>query len=100
MSSQLFTGSICLSDLIAAAKAEHSAFSKASNGKIYANISVWVNEKPDDYGNHVSLQINPKKDDQNHSRKYFGNAKKFSIEPETVSKEDVANLPADDDLPF
>ena len=46
---QLFYGSICLTDLIEKAKSKHSAFSKAQNGKIYANVNVWLNETPDKY---------------------------------------------------
>ena len=68
-------GSICLSDLGDAYKAGHSAFNKSEkNGKIYANIAVWMNDEPDQYGNILSFQLNSKKDAPD-DKVYFGNAK-------------------------
>jgi hypothetical protein len=68
-------GSICLSDLGDAYKAGHSAFNKSEkNGKVYANIAVWMNDEPDQYGNILSLQLNSKKDATD-EKVYFGNAK-------------------------
>ncbi len=68
-------GSICLSDLGDAFKAGHSAFNKSEkNGKVYANIAVWMNDEPDQYGNILSFQLNSKKD-ANDEKVYFGNAK-------------------------
>lgn len=68
-------GSICLSDLSAAFKKNHSAFNKSQkNGKIYANIAVWMNDEPDEYGNILSFQLNSKKDAPD-DKVYFGNAK-------------------------
>lgn len=100
--SQLLNGSICLTDLIAAAKASHSAFSKAKNGKIYFNFSQWVNDEPDDYGNHSSLLLNSSKDGQaTEGKTYIGNAKLAAKkEPEPVSAADLDGLPDDDGLPF
>jgi len=49
--------SICLDDLFAASKANHPAIKAAKNGKKYANITIWENEQPDNYGNHFSVQL-------------------------------------------
>jgi hypothetical protein len=100
--STLLTGSICLTDLIEKAKQKHSAFSKANNGKIYFNFSQWINDEPDNYGNHSSIRLNSKKDQAEAEGKvYIGNAKKYEQkEPEPISSQDAASLPKDDDLPF
>lgn len=99
--SKLFTGSICYTDLVAAAKGAHSSFSRADNGKIYANIAIWVNEEPDKYGNEISLQLNSNKDVEE-DKVYFGRAKaakKKEIRP--ISLEEAKSASSDDDdLPF
>lgn len=95
--STLLNGSICLTDLIAQAKAGHSAFTKAKNGKIYFNFSQWVNEEPDQYKNHSSLLLNSTKDMRDAEGKiYIGNAKKSEFTPDPVSEDDRNNL--DDDF--
>lgn len=82
------------------AKKQHSAFSKANNGKIYCNVDIWINEEPDKFGNHAGIKAHPKKDSQD-EKKFIGNAKwQERKEEAAVSKEDVNDLPADDDLPF
>ncbi len=98
--SQLINGSICLTDLIAKAKESHSSFSKAANGKIYGNITIWVNDEPDQYGNTVSLQLNSTQEKREAEGKvYVGNGKPAKKkDPEPVSSADTAGL--DDDLPF
>lgn len=101
--SQLLNGSICLSDLNAKAKEGHSAFSRAKNGKIYFNITQWINDEPDQYGNHSSFQLNSKKDNREAEGKvYIGHAKFAERqEPSPVNPESVSGeLPDDDDLPF
>lgn len=92
-------GSICLSDLSAAFKANHSAFNKSEkNGKIYANIAVWMNDEPDQYGNILSFQLNSKKDAQD-EKCYFGNAKLPKDTP-AQSATTQSSTQDDDDLPF
>ena len=102
--SQLFTGSICLTDLIDMAKRQHSSFQKAqSNGKIYANIKIWLNDEPDKFGNSVGLQLNSTKEKKDtEATFYIGNAKKVeSAAPQAVTTNDVAALGDDlDNLPF
>lgn len=100
--SQLFNGSICLSDLIANAKLPHSAFTKANNGKIYANISIWLNDEPDKFGNVICLQLNSTKEmRETEGKVYIGNAKKSeNAAPEPLSQDSASELPEDDDLTF
>lgn len=116
--SQSFYGSVCLTDLIEQAKKKHSAFSKAQNGKIYCNITVWLNDQEDKYGNTMSIQANSSKEMVGKEDKfYLGNCKKSKsqeikdndfdgvddIDIETKSEPHQSNSePKDpkDDLPF
>lgn len=96
--SKLFTGSICLSDLITKAKEGHSAFSKANNGKMYVNIKMWENDQPDKFGNTISIQLNSTQEKrESEGTFYIGNAKAAGAKvPEQVTgKEEELN-----DLPF
>ncbi len=97
---QLFYGSICLTDLINHAKKQHSAFTKAENGKIYANVNVWLNEEEDKFGNNMAIQLNPKKENiDSDGRPYFGNMKKS--EPKPITSNDLESMQDDiDGLPF
>ena len=88
-------GSICMTDLSNAFKANHSAFAKSEkNGKLYANIAVWLNDEPDKYGNILSFQLNSKKDATD-EKVYFGNAK---LPVDNTPPADPT--PASDDLGF
>ena len=93
----MLVGSICITDLMAAAKAAHSSCTRAKNGKAYADIVLWVNDTPDQYGNTVSIQLNSKKEQRETEGKvYIGNAK-----PLEKAAAPVSNAPEfDDDLPF
>jgi hypothetical protein len=118
--SERFYGSICLSELLEHAKAKHSSFSKAENGKIYASVNVWINDKEDKFGNLLSIQLNPTKEMKDVEKKfYIGNCKK-ALGNQQIQDNDVSDLdapldvpvrqnsaaapnaanPADDDLPF
>lgn len=112
--SQLFYGSINVSELVQRAKEKHSGFKTGNNGCIYANVSVWLNDVPDKYGNIMSIQVNPDKERKDvDERFYIGNCK-MSEGPKPVSDKDVSNLNLDgvsapktgtgvgpdDDLPF
>ena len=94
MANKPMHGSICLTDLGDAFKAGHSAFNKSEkNGKVYANIAVWMNDEPDQYGNILSFQLNSKKDAAD-DKVYFGNAKLPDAgKPAPAQK-------TNDDLPF
>jgi len=90
-------GSICLTDLGDAYKANHSAFNKSEkNGKVYANIAVWMNDEPDKYGNILSFQLNSKKDATD-EKVYFGNAK---LPEATTAKPAETAKDKSDDIPF
>ena len=114
--SQLFYGSICITDLLEQLKAKHSAFSKARNGKIYANVNVWFNDVEDKFGNIMSIQINPSKEKKDIDKKmYIGNLKEAETS-KPISDRDVQGIDTDinyssdpstkwgkeptDDLPF
>lgn len=90
-------GSICMTDLSEAFKKNHTAFNKSEkNGKLYANIAVWMNDEPDQYGNILSFQLNSKKDATD-DKVYFGNAKL----PDGVKVEPKKSEPeSEDSLPF
>ncbi len=95
---ELYLGSICLTDLIAKAKEKHSAFNKAKNDKIYANILLWKNEEPDKYGNTISIQLSSSKEmKDSESKFYIGNAKP-NEKKEPLTNSDIDQI--DDDLPF
>ncbi len=99
--SQLFTGSICLSDLLDMAKQQHSAYTKAQNGKIYANIKIWLNDEPDKYNNIIGMQLNSTKEKKDSEPVfYIGNAKRVEVTaPKPLTNSDLTNL-SEDDLPF
>lgn len=90
--SKLLYGSICLTDLVDNAKTGHSAFTRASNGKIYANINIWLNDEKDKFGNDASIQLNPAKESE-HKKEYVGNAKYSErIGSEPIKANDVPDL--------
>jgi hypothetical protein len=99
---QLFSGSLCITDLLNKAKEKHSAFTKADNGKIYCNLNIWLNAEADKYGNSMSLQLQSKKDFRDAEGKvYVGNAKVFEKKETPLSEKDRKVFEdAVDDLPF
>lgn len=102
--SKMFTGSICLTDLLENAKKAHSAFTKSqANGKVYCNILLWENDETDKYGNTHSLQLNSTKDKKESEGKiYIGNAKPVERkEPQPLSDNDTKTFTnVAEDLPF
>ena len=97
--SKLLYGSIDFSKLLEMAKAGNKAFSKASNGKIYLNLNVWINDEKDQYGNDASIQTNFK-DASKEEKIYVGNLKVSEFkEPEPLT-ENSNEIPDPDDLPF
>lgn len=71
------------------------------NGAKYLNVSIWVNDEPDQYGNHVSISIGGKD-----NRKYIGNAKLYQPQQQTQQAPQQPNNSfynpnaTADDLPF
>lgn len=109
-----FSGSINLSLLLKAAKNQHSAFVKAGKNKhIFVNVTLWENDRADEFGNEMSLQVNPmkdSKDDNKEGRFYIGNFKPNKAKtPEALTgSEDgldeseftIRDKTADDEPPF
>lgn len=92
-----FYGSICVSDLVDLAHKKHSAFTKADNGKIYANCTVWLNDEKDKFGNIMSVQLNPKKElREQDGQPYIGNMKEAESKP--VSSRDTSGLSLPSDI--
>jgi hypothetical protein len=97
--SQLFYGSIDVSTLIELARKKHSAFTKGTNGKIYASINVWLNDKQDKYGNMMSVQINPSKEMKElEDRVYIGNLKE-SERAKRLSEKEASDFGEGIDVP-
>lgn len=98
---RLFNVSLCLTDLILKANERHSAFSKSEkNGKIYVNLTEWLNDAVNDHGQISSFKLNSKEDKKAaEGIFYIGNGKEAKMkEPEAIKTEDVPALI--DDLPF
>lgn len=92
--SQRFYGSICVSDIVELAHKKHSAFSKADNGKIYANVTVWLNDEKDKYGNIMAIQLSPKKElREQDGQPYIGNMKEAESKPITAKDTKDLSLP-------
>lgn len=90
--SEFILGSICLTTLIEKAKEGHSAFSKsAKDGKVYFNYAEWINDDPNEWGQHSSILLSSSKERKDTEGKvYVGNGKKFENKPVTQS-----DLPSD-----
>lgn len=102
---KLWNASINFSQLLALAKEGNSAFNKsAKNQKIYVNLSVWVNEEADDYGNTMSIQLNCTKEGKEEGEKneYVGNGKyvEFAASAPVGLEGDELEGENEDDLPF
>ena len=99
----LINGSLCLTDLIEQAQKAHSAFTRGKNGKVYVNITQWLNDEADQYGNDASFQLNSSKEKRETEGKvYIGNGKK-SIGAQTTpiaAAEQTAMAGSLDNLPF
>lgn len=100
--SKLRNISICYTDLVALGKAGHSAFSRnKKTGKIYLSVSVWDNDKPNEWGQDVAMQLNPAKDSDD-KKVYVGNGKiiKFDNSANYNSPANPIVAEDDEDLPF
>lgn len=86
-----YYGSICITEILEKMKEKHSAFMKAENGKIYMNVSVWLNDEVDKYGNVMALKANPKKEKKDTEKAfYIGNCKEGERKELPVDKNDIA----------
>lgn len=98
---QQFYGSICITELLEQAKEKHSAFVKGTNGKIYANVSMWLNDDADKFGNIMSMKLSCTKDKiDTEGKVYVGNFKE-SETSKPISNQDIKSLDEiANDLPF
>lgn len=60
--SMLINASIDMTLLVEMVHKRHSAFNIGKNGKTYVNVQIWVNDEPDKFGEHASIQLNSAKD--------------------------------------
>lgn len=92
--SKPLTGAICLTDI------PKDKIWTAKSGKKYLSIKLWINDKPDDYGNHASIQVNQTKEEREAKVKksYIGNLK--YPQDESVKSQDVETIEVEEDLPF
>lgn len=104
--SRLFYGSIDLTKLLEQAKEKHTAFVKApSNGHIYANINVWLNDEPDEYDNMMGIKLSPTKaaieKDPDTAKIYIGNCKESDNVSAPINSKDIAAIDGiASDLPY
>ena len=91
---RLLTGSINLS------KIEKSKLFEGKTGDKYLNVSVWINDEVDQYGNVASVQQYMGKDSQ--EKRYIGNLKDFKKpdDVQEVKAEEVNPEPQGDELPW
>ena len=95
-----YYGSINFSKLLEAVQAKHSSFVRAGEKKqLFANITLWINDEPDKFGNTMLIQLNPSKD-SGEKVIYFANLKPSQYRIEGVSDTDLEAMPTEDDLPF
>ena len=100
---QSYYGSIDFTTLLAQAKLPHSAFVRAGKqNKMFAQITVWVNEEPDQYGNSVSIKLNSKDAEMAKAEGniYIANLKKSEAKAPEPLEQNSAEIPEDDDMPF
>ena len=91
--SKLLTGSINLSKI-----KKDKLFTSEKTGNVFLNISVWVNDEKDQYGNIASVQQYLGKDAE---KNYIGNLKELEqdVKPTVVNNE-IPPPEEDDNLPF
>ena len=68
--SKMINGSIDLTKIGEAVRAGHSAVYTSANGTKYLNITVQVNDEPNEYGQRGSVQI---WDKHSNKKEYLGN---------------------------
>ena len=97
--SKMYYGQINMTELIDAMKEKHSAFKKISSKKtpgkeiILANVTMWENDQPDQYGNTISLQLNSREDAKALEGKVYIANLKLSVPKENpITQKDVNAL--------
>jgi hypothetical protein len=90
--SKLLTGSIELTKIDKTKIVE-------KDGRKWLNITVWLNDEKDKYGNCASIQISAKKEEP---KIYIGNLKEYEAKPTPdATPQPASEVQQDDDnLPF
>jgi len=95
---KLYTGSINLSKLD-----KKRLFTSEKTKEVWLNVSIWLNDEVDKYGNIAGIQQSTKKDEE---KIYIGNLKEYkktdatnSAKPNIEQKQNN-DTPQPDDLPF
>jgi len=88
-----YTGSICLTDI------PKEKITEAKNGKKYLNLTLWVNDTADQYGNIGSIQVSQTKEqrDAQEKKQYIGN---FKAPTQVTNGQVIATTTEDSGLPF
>lgn len=104
----LINASIDVTLLLEMAQKKHTAFNRsAKNQHVYANLSIWVNDEPDQYGDHASIQLNSAKDGvakdklinpKQKEKCYIGRGKKANFGPQPLAAGESTGLPANTDF--
>lgn len=102
----MIVGSLCLTDILEAAKAGHSSVQKSEkNGKLYLSVVVWENDEVDKFGFHFGVQLGSTKEKRETEKKqYIGNLKRITTggggggETQPATAADITK--AMDNLPF
>lgn len=76
--SKLFLGKINLS------KVDENRIFEGKQGK-WIDVTIWINDKPDQYGNDLSIEQSVKKDE---AKIYLGNAKAYKPKETIEAKPD------------
>jgi len=88
--STFYNGSICLTDI------PKDKITEGKNGKKYLNITLWVNDSPDQYGNIGSVQVSQTKEQREAGEKkqYIGNFKQPQAAPvQAAAQPELSDLP-------
>mgnify|MGYP000602971830 CR=1 FL=1 len=72
-------------------------FKSEKTGRVYMDVSIWINDEPDNYGNHLSIQQSTKKDED---KIFIGNAKAYEVPQSATTEAEVVSEEPQDDLPF
>jgi hypothetical protein len=87
----MFTGSINLS------KVKKDKLFTSEKGEKFLNITVWLNDEPDNYGNLMSIQERGKKGEPVN---YLGNLKEYAKEQTSEPQKPPVSDGIDPDLGF
>ena len=95
--SKMYNGSLNLTKIGELVKSNHPAVTTDKNGNKYINLTIWLNDQQDQYGNIGSLSAYNKEDKQS---VYFGNFKDLSNQQQTNNVASPSEPKKEDDLPF